>query len=151
MRPARRTDCCRRVRQSVWLFILLALTLAVAGGCRRASHQPDAGNITIELERPLFEPAAGPTVLYLRVLDTAGNALDNAAIHARADMIHAGMVPLFVEAGAGRNGLYTLPIEWTMTGDWVVSVEASLPDGRRAARQFDFTVTGEDVYCTSEH
>lgn len=129
----------------------MALTVAVAGGCRRASHQPDAGDITIKLERPLFEPAAGPIVLYLRVLDTAGDALDNATVHARADMIHAGMVPLFLEASAAGNGLYALPIEWTMTGDWIVTVEATVPDGRRATRQFDFTVTGEDVYCTSEH
>ena len=50
---------------------------------------------------------------------------------------------------AGQNGLYSVPFEWTMGGDWVVQVTAKLKDGGTATQQFKFTV-GEAGMATAE-
>jgi len=38
---------------------------------------------------------------------------------------------------------YAIPFEWTMGGDWVVTVDVTLADGRTASRQFDLSITGQ--------
>ncbi len=58
-------------------------------------------------------------------------------------MTHAGMQPVLADAGSGADGVYPADFEWTMSGDWVVTVTAALPDGRTALRRFDLTVTGK--------
>ncbi len=132
------------------LLLLLAAVMFV-GACQRQSRQPSTGDIRIELDTPLFSPAVGPTHLRVRLLDRAGNPVDNAVVHARGDMTHAGMVPVFTEATGAQDGRYMLPVEWTMSGDWIVTVDAELPDGRSASRQFELTVTGDDIYCTVDN
>jgi hypothetical protein len=128
-------------------LLLLAAVVTLAGGCRQ-SRQAPVGDVVIELATPLFSPAVGPNEIRLRLVDSAGNPLDNALLHARADMAHAGMVPVFAEGHSAGEGVYRLPLEWTMAGDWIVTVDAELPDGRRANRQFPITVTGDNIYCT---
>ncbi len=37
-------------------------------------------------------------------------------------------------------GVYRTDLEWTMAGDWIVTVTATLADGQTVEQQFDLSV-----------
>jgi hypothetical protein len=57
-----------------------------------------------------------------------------------ADMSHPGMAPVFCEAREVAPGRYQGSLEFGMSGDWVVLIHVTLPDGRTLER--DVNVTG---------
>ena len=115
-------------------FLLLLLT---ACGTRN-SQQTNDGDIRLMVA--IESTTVGPTSLIVTVTDAAGVPINDAAISVKGDMSHAGMVPVLADATGGDNGVYEMPFEWTMGGDWVVTVEATLPDGRSTTQQFNFTI-----------
>jgi hypothetical protein len=115
-------------------FFLLLLT--ACGG--RNSQQTN--NDDIHLTATVESTTVGQTTLQVTVTDAAGTPINDATVSVKGDMSHAGMVPVLAEATNGENGVYEMPFEWTMGGDWVVTVEATLPDGRSATQQFNFTI-----------
>ena len=38
------------------------------------------------------------------------------------------------------RGVYRVPFQWTMSGDWIVTVAVILPNGETHKKTFDFTV-----------
>ena len=56
-------------------------------------------------------------------------------------MTHAGMQPVLADATEEAPGSYRADFAWTMSGDWIVTVTATLPDGAVAEQQFDLSVT----------
>ena len=125
------------------LTLLLSLTLV---GCGRISQQPDqAADVAIDLAVNPDPPGIGSTRLSVSLTAADGSPIDGARLHIKGDMTHAGMQPVLAEIDGGRGGIYETPFEWTMGGDWIVTVSAELPDGRRTARQFTYTV--EDDIC----
>ena len=46
-------------------------------------------------------------------------------------MSHAGMVSVFAEAREVEPGRYRGNLEFTMAGDWLLSVYVTLPDGTK--------------------
>ena len=159
----------RIVRGSIALLIVL-LVVGAAAGCRRAPAPepgvalpdglvspgevlPDevsADGIHISLIAPVFPPPAGDGHLAFRVADASDRPIDTAALQIRGDMTHAGMLPIEATAAADEDGVYRTPIRWTMAGDWIITVEATLSDGRRATRTFNVTVTGEEELCIDD-
>lgn len=131
----------------VILAVTLLIALGLTAGCRQSRQDAPPAEVRIEWVQPLFPPGAGPDQLWVRLLDRDGHSLENGFVRARGDMTHAGMVPAFGEASVAVDGVYRLPFEWSMAGDWIVTIEAELPDGRRASRQFDVTVTGDNIHC----
>lgn len=122
------------------VFLCTALLLVACGG--RVSQQSNDANITIDLAAESM--AVGSTVLKLTVTDGSGAPINDATLNVKGDMTHAGMVPVLAEGVSdGQEGIYRVPFEWTMGGDWVVTVEVVLPDGQTVSRQFDLTVSGE--------
>ncbi len=137
-------------RRAVWL-LLLAAALMSSAACQRVSRQATADSgLQIDLIAPLFAPTSGPAVVHVEVRDEAGNPVQDAAVRVRGDMSHAGMTPVLGEAMRVRDGVYDIPIEWTMGGDWVLTVDAELPDGRRATDRFNVgvEVDGGQYRCT---
>lgn len=130
------------------------LVMGAVAGCRAggpdanppADDSPDG--VRISLVAPLFSPPAGDGRLAFRVTGAQDQPIDTATLAIRGDMTHAGMLPIEVSAAGGDDGVYRVPVRWTMAGDWIITVEASLSDGRRATRSFDMTVTGEEELCT---
>jgi hypothetical protein len=51
------------------------------------------------------------------------------------------MQPSLGAATKSQDGRYEVPFDWTMGGDWVLTVTATLPDGRVVQREFPATVT----------
>lgn len=139
-------------RASWLLSLLLLLVLVIAtSACQRVSRQETtAPAARIELVAPLFAPVSGPATLHVEVTDNAGQPVQDATVSVRGDMTHAGMVPVFGEAERVRDGVYDIPFEWTMGGEWVLTVYAELSDGRTAADRFNVSVEAEgDQYrCT---
>ncbi|MEZ4518537.1 MAG: FixH family protein [Chloroflexota bacterium] len=141
------TSTTRRTGRPLWWLLILVLALVLTTGCRRESRQTSDDGLSIELMTPLFDPEAGRNFVDIRILDPAGSLVSDATLHLRGDMTHAGMVPVFAESAGAQGDFYRVPFEWTMTGDWVLTVDAELGDGRQASRQFDISVTEDGVYC----
>jgi hypothetical protein len=114
------------------------------------SQEAQQHQLQIELIEPLYPPGVGKSTLNIRVFDGNDQPIDNAAIAVKGDMTHAGMVPVFGEADQGDKGLYKVPFEWTMGGDWVLTVQATLPDGTIAEETFPLTISGDPADCEPE-
>lgn len=86
----------------------------------------------------------------MRLSDAAGAPIDDARLSLRGDMTHAGMIPMLAESDGGVDGLYHVPVKWSMAGEWVLTVEAVLPDDSRAVQEYDLSVGAEDDPCIEE-
>jgi hypothetical protein len=65
------------------------------------------------------------------------------AVRIEGNMSHAGMVPVLDSAVQEAPGRYVVDdFGFTMPGDWVLSVEATLPDGRTARTEVPANVVG---------
>lgn len=123
-------------RRCFTAFGALALCAGLfLNGCRGAGETHADVSVAHEFEpRP---PRVGPALVTLRVTDASGRPLGGARVRLEANMSHAGMRPVFAEAGETEPGRYRAELEFTMAGDWVVLVRLDLPDGRKIERQFD--------------
>ena len=115
-------------------LLLLGLALAACGG--RASQQA-GGSEDYTLTLNPMSTAVGQTMLMLTLNDKNGQPVNNATLSLKGDMNHAGMQPVLAETTQGLNGVYSVPFEWTMGGDWFVTVEVALPDGTTFSQRFD--------------
>lgn len=127
--------------------LLLALSLLLLTACRE-SAQPaptvegstSTPDIDIEMAVEPAPPAAGDAFLVVTLHYADGVPIDQANVAARGDMNHAGMVPVFGQTRDNINGVYRIPFEWTMGGDWIVTLTVTLPDGRQVERSFEMSV-----------
>jgi len=134
------------------LPIGLALLLLLGSGCARASPQAYSAGVQITMTAIPFPPHIGDSRLVIQVADMMGSPIDDAHLAIKGDMTHAGMAPVLVEVdGGGEAGVYTIPFEWTMAGDWVVTVDVQLPDGTKAQERFDMAVLFEDDELCGDH
>ena len=92
------------------------------------------------------DPAtAGDAVITLEIRDADGKPVEGATIEVEGAMTHAGMQPVIVTTevlGAGKYA--TQDFKFTMGGDWVIIVRATLADGSTAEQRVDLKgVQGE--------
>jgi hypothetical protein len=133
------------------LFFSVGVLLLVGSGCARASRQVSPEKAQITLTTIPYPPILGKSRLVIQITDSAGVLVNDAALDIKGDMTHAGMVPILAQVvGGGEDGTYNVPIEWTMGGDWIINVQATLPDGTTTSEQFDLRVTIEDDETCSE-
>lgn len=135
--------------QSVRRSFLLCLTLSTAlvvGACQRQSQalKDPAPDVMAELTVIPDPPRVGQSALHLSLTDESGAPIEGAAVSVRGDMGHAGMVPVFGDGKEIEPGLYQVPFEWTMAGDWIVELSVQLADERELVRTFDLRVPSED-------
>lgn len=125
------------------LVSLLLVGLMFAAACRRSTIDA-APEVQVTLATDPAPPLVGPARLRVTITNGDGRPFDGATpVTLRGDMNHAGMVPVIREATGRGEGVYTADFEWTMAGDWTVTVEATLPDGRVKTSVFPFTVATE--------
>lgn len=127
----------------LWRVICLAICAIALVGCResaqlRATSNP---NVQISLERPAAPYTVGQDALIILVMDAANQPISGAVVEVIGDMNHAGMQPVSGKTETDANGRYTIPFQWTMGGDWILTVTVTLPDGTRETRQFDVSVS----------
>jgi hypothetical protein len=119
------------------MFLLVALSVGtLLAGCRKeAGAQTD---VLIAHEIAPRPPVVGvPATVGLKVTDEAGRSLTGAKIKVEGNMSHAGMAPVFAEAGEVAPGRYQAHLEFNMSGDWVLLIDLTLPDGRKFQRQLE--------------
>ena len=135
-----------------YVFLMgLAFFLLLGSGCARVSQQAESADIEITMTAIPFPPHIGDSRLVIQVADKMGSPIDDAHLAIIGNMTHAGMVPVLAEVdGGGEAGVYTIPFEWTMAGDWVVTVDLQLPDGTKAQERFDINVLFEDEDACEE-
>ena len=120
------------------LFILVLIL--IAAGCRQ--QQLSSSDVKFDVSASDF--LVGGTTLLVRVHDKDGNSIEKpGSITVRADMYHAGMLPVFAEAENSHNGVFTLPFEWTMAGGWIVEASLTLESGEIVTRTFDYQILNE--------
>lgn len=123
-----------------FLFVLIAFILAA--GCNPSitpTPEPSLQAAQIELEIDPDPAAVGDSALNVTVTRD-GTPLAEVLVAARGDMNHAGMQPVLGEATADADGKATVPFQWTMGGDWIVTITVTLPDGSEVSQTFDVSV-----------
>jgi hypothetical protein len=124
------------------VFWLIALMLLITG-CRNSLMQDANPNIRISMYTDPILPVVGDATLIVRLSTPPDNTPINNAqkIEIKADMTHAGMIPVLAETTApGEDGYYRIPINFNMAGDWVITITATLADGTVAT--YSTTIAG---------
>ncbi len=130
------------------VLMLLAAWLLGACGPLPAGEAGEGGNPdTLRLH--LIPPAAG-TGLTVYVADAAGMPVTDATVQVEGDMNHAGMAPVIGEpvadeADGAADGFYHIPFQFTMMGDWILTVTVERADGTRLERQLNLRVNDAGV------
>lgn len=101
-----------------------------------AEATPDSAvNIVYE---PDHNPAiAGDAVVNITLTDADGNPIGDAVVEVVGNMAHHGMMPVSGKGEHTQNGQYSVPLRWTMAGDWQVTVSVILADGSSLEKTFD--------------
>lgn len=125
-----------------YLNLIAIAFFLLAAGCGRiqSGPSPEAADISVDFSVEPADPAVGPAQLRLTLTDGQGQPVNDATLNIEGNMTHAGMTPVLAQAAGGDNGQYLVPFEWTMGGDWIVTVTATLENGQTVSRQFPVTV-----------
>ena len=121
-----------RATTVIVIALLGALTLSA---CNPRAEDSGALDVTILSVSP--DPATvGDAVITLQIHDVDGNPVAGATIEVEGTMTHAGMQPVIVTTEALGEGKYaTQDFRFTMGGDWVIIVRATLADGTMATQR----------------
>jgi len=113
---------------------LFVACLFVVSGCQPAADA--APEIRLAWSVRPQPPETGPILVLLTLTDgTTGEPVEGARVRLEATMSHPGMSPVLAAARETSSGRYQASVDLTMAGDWVLLVEAALPDGRTLRRQ----------------
>ena len=112
-------------------LIVLAAGLMIASCTGRATTAADL-SWTISPQ----SAAVGPATLTMTLRDRAG-AVTGARLRLEGHMSHPGMTPVVADAVERTPGVYVASFTFTMAGDWVLVVSATLPDGGRVERRIE--------------
>jgi hypothetical protein len=119
---------------------LLVVTSLLAG-CRAAAEAADTppSVARLSLQVTPAAPAIGPAQIEVSVQTPAGAPLPGAHLQVRGDMSMAGMAPVIANLQDQGNGHYATTsgaFQFTMAGDWILTVSGSLPDGTAIHKTF---------------
>lgn len=101
----------------------------------QANTANEAVNIAYE---PNDNPGmTGGGTVTITLTDAGGGPITDAVVQVVGNMAHGGMTPISGKGEHTKNGQYVLSMDWTMTGDWQVTVIVTLPHGRQFEQTFD--------------
>ena len=122
--------------------IALTLCLVLFAACRQESRPAAEADLTISLRLLPAEASVGEAELLIDIADADGRAVNPARVDVRGDMDHAGMTPVLRDDVQGSAGQYRVPFEWTMAGDWTVTVKLTFADESSLEETFELSVSG---------
>jgi hypothetical protein len=111
------------------------IALIVTAGCGSRAANGSAVTVDVNMSPPAAAGDATGIVLTLR--DRDRQPVGGAALRVEAFMSHPGMAPVVAMPVERGDGVYEAPLQLTMTGDWILRVTGTLPDGRTVQRQID--------------
>jgi hypothetical protein len=103
-------------------------------GCGRREARDEAPELVVEIQVIPAPPTTGASLLMIQISNGQDAGAGDFSIDVRGDMSHAGMTPVIVNQVKGEEGTFAVPFEWTMAGDWVITISAIMPDGRLLLR-----------------
>lgn len=135
------------------LLMSLLLVAVVIAGCRESAQPVESDpDLTIDLRIDPEPPAMGEATLLVTLATIGGEPVTGAAVSVRGDMDHAGMVPVLGSAEeTDEPGVYSVPFEWTMGGDWIVTVTVTQADGEVGTEDFNLTVSSAGNDAEMDH
>ena len=119
-------------------FVVLLLIL-LAAACGQAAVPTATPAAQIDLKIDPAPPAMGTATLVVTVTKD-GAPLGKVKVAARGDMNHAGMRPSLGDGITDDQGQVSIPFDWTMAGDWTVTITVTLADGSDVSQDFPVTV-----------
>lgn len=119
---------------------LVVICLFIAG-CRTSAQPTSTPSVDLRITLQPSALTVGKVEMIVTVTDAAGEPIPAGSVTITGDMTHAGMAKEIGFLSGGIKGVYNVPFQWTMGGDWFVDVVVKLPDGRTASERFTFTVT----------
>ena len=130
----------RMVRRSapVLVVVLLVVPLVLVG-CGRGDDGAKAGGpATFHWDIEPSPPKRGPATVTVHLEDEAGAPREGATLTVEGNMNHAGMRPVFSDLTETEPGTYVSDsFEFTMGGDWILTVRGTLSDGTSFEQVFD--------------
>jgi hypothetical protein len=125
-------------------FTLFTLLLLIVSGCRESAQSTPtsaAPDIDVEVSYEPNPPQTGEGTILIAITGEDGQPVEAESVRVRGDMNHAGMVPVMgEEAEQGEDGVYRVPFNWSMGGDWILNVDVVLVDGREISQEIEVTV-----------
>jgi len=115
---------------SLWLLLVLLFVLA----CHRSAQKPA---ITFKYNVAPQPVRVGTTTIDIALTDRSGQPVSGARVELEGNMSHPGMSPVTGVAREIQSGKYRGTLQFTMAGDWIVLVNATLSDGERLQNQFE--------------
>ncbi len=137
--PNQQQKAINEMKLRLYFGFILLFTLLV--GCRQQATPAADQNLDVQLEFSNSD-AVGESNLAITITDAQGQSITDAQVEVRGDMTHAGMTPVIVTAQIGDDGRYHAAFEWTMGGDWIVTVSVRLADGSLVEQTFDYSIAG---------
>ncbi|MEX1019240.1 MAG: FixH family protein [Litorilinea sp.] len=84
--------------------------------------------------------------LAVRVQRGDGTPITDASVRLEGDMNHAGMIPVISAPTSHTvDGIYRVPFEFSMLGDWIISVFVTTADGHEYQEQIEIGVRQEGL------
>lgn len=125
-------------------FILIVVG-AIAGVFFLAPKPVIASPIEIRLSSNPYPASIGPSTLVVSLTEQDGTPIDGADVRVSSQMSMGGMgdmaaVPTTGRSSTNHDGLYGILVTWSMMGQWMTTVSATLPDGRTAQDKFQVFV-----------
>ena len=121
------------------LRILTALLVSILTlvGCRQ-TNEVTAENVVIDVALSDEMAMVGDATLLVTVTDEEDNPINDATVSVRGDMTHAGMVPVIPDpVTTAEEGVYSIPFEFTMGGDWIITVDVTLANDEIASVTYE--------------
>lgn len=132
-----------RAAWSSVLILLLTLVLLVACG----SSTPAASDAAVQIT---LLPGTTADSLQVQLHNPDHTPLTDATVTLEGNMNHAGMAPVIGEpvqdsADGASDGVYTIPFQFSMLGDLIITVKVELADGAEATQDVNVTVTDAGI------
>jgi YtkA-like len=124
------------------LVVVCGVLSFACGQSPRGTAARNGGDVASDL---IFEwtmtpnpPTVGTdTVGEVTMRDRSKRPVRGATLQIECHMSHPGMAPVIGQATERGEGLYQVPLKFSMTGEWIVIVKGTLADGRRFDRRIE--------------
>lgn len=132
-----------RLKRSIFTkcIVLIALMVSFSACGGRNSQAGNGSGVTVSAEP--MSTMVGETMLMVNLTDSSGVPVTDAEIRVKGDMSHAGMTPVLADPVSFADGAYPVPFEWTMAGDWFLTIDVTLADGTTFTERIDGFEIGE--------
>lgn len=138
----------QRYQHAVHVLSFCFATLLLSACIAQPAAESGQGAMQVTL-LPADAGAAGDP-LTVQLADSSGQPITDATVSLEGNMNHAGMAPVLTdgvndEADGASDGAYQVPFQFTMMGDWIVTVRVERADGSQTTRDIELTVTDDSV------